>query len=194
MSSKEAQTLAAESGDDAQQSWNTMSMQSGVAGPSGYDAADGAGSDGLVGGRSSKSGYQDDFYSDALDADDEDRTDSYLDTPLTDTRGSRWERTLAANLRFMERIYHSLYGDSLPFSEFVRILTLASTLFFMIGGYWLLRSLKDSVLTALCGVTVIPKAKMLSVFVVLGVVSIYNKMLDSDLPKVSLKIKCGCEW
>eukprot|EP00957_Ditylum_brightwellii_P122550 9345545-Ditylum_brightwellii.AAC.1 len=53
----------------------------------------------------------------------------------------------------------------------------------MIGGYWLLRSLKDPVLTALCGVTVIPKAKMLSVFVVLGVVAVYNRLLDSDTPK-----------
>jgi AAA family ATP:ADP antiporter len=50
----------------------------------------------------------------------------------------------------------------------------------MIGGYWLLRSLKDPVLTALCGVGSIPKAKMLSVFVVLGVVAVYNHLLDEE--------------
>ena len=50
----------------------------------------------------------------------------------------------------------------------------------MIGGYWLLRSLKDPVLTALCGVSSIPKAKMLSVFVVLGVVAVYNHLLDEE--------------
>jgi AAA family ATP:ADP antiporter len=48
----------------------------------------------------------------------------------------------------------------------------------MIGGYWLLRSLKDPVLTALCGVESIPKAKILSVFVVLAVVAVYNHLLD----------------
>ena len=58
--------------------------------------------------------------------------------------------------------------------------------FFLIGGYWLLRSLKDPVLTALCGVAAIPKAKMLSVFIVLGVVSIYNRLLDTDIPKHKL--------
>ena len=82
-----------------------------------------------------------------------------------------------------ESIYHRLYGDDLPVSEMLRTLCLASTLFFMIGGYWTLRSLKDPVLTALCGVSVIPKAKMLSVVVVLGVVSIYNAFLDSDIPR-----------
>jgi len=85
------------------------------------------------------------------------------------------------------KIHKQLYGDKLPPSELLRTLCMASTLFFMIGGYWLLRSLKDPVLTALCGVTAIPKAKMLSVFVVLGVVTIYNKLLDNpDLSKHTL--------
>jgi AAA family ATP:ADP antiporter len=39
---------------------------------------------------------------------------------------------------------------------------------------------------ALCGYKAIPKAKMLSVFVVLGVVSVYNHLLDSDIPKHQL--------
>lgn len=176
MSSPEAQKLAggAEGGD-----WNTMSTESAVAGPRGTDAADGVDSGGLTG-RKKKGASAEDIYA---DMDEEDRGDSYLDTPLSDTRGSRFERAISANIRFFEGVYHNLYGDSLPWSEMVRALTLASTLFFMIGGYWLLRSLKDPVLTALCGVESIPKAKMLSVFVVLGVVSIYNKMLDSNMPK-----------
>ena len=48
----------------------------------------------------------------------------------------------------------------------------------MIGGYWLLRSLKDPVLASICGVEVIPKAKMVSVLVVLCVVTFYNALLD----------------
>eukprot|EP00581_Thalassiosira_minuscula_P016509 CAMPEP_0183719360 /NCGR_PEP_ID=MMETSP0737-20130205/12336_1 /TAXON_ID=385413 /ORGANISM="Thalassiosira miniscula, Strain CCMP1093" /LENGTH=701 /DNA_ID=CAMNT_0025949077 /DNA_START=197 /DNA_END=2302 /DNA_ORIENTATION=+ len=75
-------------------------------------------------------------------------------------------------------IHRSVYGDTFPWDDFVRTMTLSSTLFVMIGGYWLLRSLKDAVLAALCGVESIPKAKMLSVFVVLGVVAVYNHLLD----------------
>jgi AAA family ATP:ADP antiporter len=74
-------------------------------------------------------------------------------------------------------LFKILYGD-LPVSEILRVFTLSSTLFFMIGGYWLLRSLKDPVLTTICGVAAIPRAKMLSVLVVLGVVFVYNKLLD----------------
>ena len=68
-------------------------------------------------------------------------------------------------------------------SEMLRTLSLASTLFFMIGGYWLLRSLKDPIVMALCQVQAIPKAKMLSVFVILAVISVYNYFLDSDIPR-----------
>jgi len=79
--------------------------------------------------------------------------------------------------RMASKVMKNLYGD-VPAEEVRRILALAATLFFMIGGYWLLRSLKDPVLTALCGVEAIPKAKMISVFVVLGVVFVYNKLVD----------------
>ena len=65
----------------------------------------------------------------------------------------------------------------------LQTLSLTLTLFFMIGGYWLLRSLKDPIITALCRVQAIPKAKMLSVFFILAVVSAYNYFLDSDIPQ-----------
>jgi ATP/ADP translocase len=137
--------------------------------------------------------------------------DEYLDHPLDDRlpysatsssgvgargKGSRglfflWSclKQIQKNLLFLHRY---LYGDKIPPSEIVRTLCLASTLFFMIGGYWLLRSLKDPVLTALCGVTAIPKAKMLSVFVVLVVVSVYNRLLDNpNISKHSLFYRFG---
>lgn len=114
------------------------------------------------------------------DEDNDDDEDEFLDRPLWE---SQVDRRFVRILRLLERIYQRLYGDKLPVSEMLRTLCLATTLFFMIGGYWLMRSLKDPILTALCGVSVIPKAKMLSVFVVLGVVSIYNHLLDSDIPK-----------
>ena len=105
--------------------------------------------------------------------------DEYLDNPMD-------ERNTNPIIKFFKFIHRKVYGDSLPIPQLLRTLCLSSTLFFMIGGYWLLRSLKDPVLTAICGVTVIPKAKMLSVVVVLGVVSIYNKLLDSSYKKHTL--------
>jgi AAA family ATP:ADP antiporter len=83
-------------------------------------------------------------------------------------------------------VHRRMYGDSWSWDDFVRTMVLSSTLFVMIGGYWLLRSLKDVVMTALCGVGSIPKAKMLSVFVVLGIVAIYNHLLDSSFRKEQL--------
>ena len=102
---------------------------------------------------------------------------------MWESRGTAAERSLVRILRVLEKMYKRLYGDQLPPSEMLRTLSLASTLFFMIGGYWLLRSLKDPIVTALCQVQAIPKAKMLSVFVILAVISVYNYFLDSDIPR-----------
>jgi AAA family ATP:ADP antiporter len=125
--------------------------------------------------------------------------DEYLDRPLDDRlpysrsgtgtgkNSGGLDSVLWNCLKYIQKtllsIHRYLYGDKIPPSEILRTLCLSSTLFFMIGGYWLLRSLKDPVLTALCGVTAIPKAKMLSVFVVLVVVSVYNRLLDN--PNIS---------
>ena len=70
-----------------------------------------------------------------------------------------------------------LYGD-VEEREILRTLFLSLPLFFLLSTYWLLRSLKDPVLTTISGVQAIPKAKMMSVIVVLGVVAIYNRLLD----------------
>ena len=134
---------------------------------------------------------QDDIYAhvdkEIVDEDDEEHLDDpVLDVPLEELRGNSWIRFIGKSKRAFHKLYRRLYGDKLPLSEMKRTLCLAMTLFFMIGGYWLLRSLKDSVLMALCGYQAIPKAKMLSVFVVLGVVSVYNHLLDSDIPKHQL--------
>jgi len=134
---------------------------------------------------------QDDIYAhvdkEIVDEEDEENlNDPVLDVPLEELRGDWRKRYIGQTKRAMHRLYRRLYGDKLPPSEMLRTLCLAMTLFFMIGGYWLLRSLKDSVLMALCGYQAIPKAKMLSVFVVLGVVSVYNHLLDSDIAKHQL--------
>ena len=76
-----------------------------------------------------------------------------------------------------ERVFENLYGR-MTFEEKLRLIWLACTLFFIIGGYWLLRSLKDPVIATICGVEYIPKAKMISVLVVLVLVFVYNKLID----------------
>jgi len=78
---------------------------------------------------------------------------------------------------FFERTFKTLYGN-LPKTERLRVFWLALTLFFIIGGYWLLRSLKDPIVSAILGVEYIPKCKMLSLVVVFGLVFIYNKLID----------------
>ena len=129
---------------------------------------------------------------------DSDQENDFIDTPLRNTRILLRPEDVA-DLPFplgslilcfqsiyykcrgcIKSIHRRFYGDTFPWDDFVKTMVLSSTLFVMIGGYWLLRSLKDAVLAALCGVESIPKAKMLSVFVVLGVVAVYNHLLDED--------------
>jgi len=78
---------------------------------------------------------------------------------------------------FFEKIFTQLYGE-ISIAERYRVAYLASTLFFIIGGYWLLRSLKDPIVATINGVEYIPKCKILSLFVVFALVAIYNKLVD----------------
>ena len=169
MSSQEAKDLAGPGGETG--NWNSMATSTNE--PVTPCAEEDEAAAGLVGKNND-------------DEEEGEDDDVFLDRPLWESRASGFQRVVQSARRFGAKAYRRLYGDQLPVSEMLRTLCLGSTLFFMIGGYWLLRSLKDAVLTALCGVTVIPKAKMLSVVVVLGVVSIYNHLLDSNLKKHQL--------
>jgi AAA family ATP:ADP antiporter len=189
MSSPEAERLAGTGGvEENKEDWHSMGLESANAGPKTISYDDTTASEGLMGKKKKKTATGSDIYADtdAQDDDVEDQEDEFFDRPMTESRGTPMERAIIRAIRLLEKMYRRLYGDKLPPSEMLRTLTLATTLFFMIGGYWLLRSLKDPILTALCGVSVIPKAKMLSVFVVLGVVSVYNYFLDSSIAKHQL--------
>ncbi len=193
MTSMEAKALEASvatSEEDKQ--WSSMQTKAGVKTPSGGSgtaAGDEASSELVVKKSSVRKDEAEDIYShvdkEVVDEDD-DPEDPILDVPLDELRGDPYRRLLGQTKRSLLKLYFRVYGDKLPPSEMLRTLTLASTLFFMIGGYWSLRSLKDTVLISLCGYQAIPKAKMLSVFVVLGVVSVYNHLLDSNLAKHQL--------
>jgi ATP:ADP antiporter, AAA family len=204
MASQQAANLASsvqgEGGGGGGAAWNAMNMTTAVAtsstGAVGAESSDA--SQGLVmgAGTTKKTTFADDIYAPNASSNHDEEDDDFLDRPLWETRilhsRSPYERFGLKIARSLDKLYHKLYGNDLPLSEMLRTLCLASTLFFMIGGYWTLRSLKDPILTALCGVSVIPKAKMLSVFVVLGVVSFYNHLIDSSIPKHHLFYMFGC--
>jgi len=80
-----------------------------------------------------------------------------------------------------EATFSRLYGR-MTWKDKMRLFWLSSTLFFIIGGYWLLRSIKDPVISTINGVESIPKAKMLSVVVVTLGVAIYNELYDRFQP------------
>jgi AAA family ATP:ADP antiporter len=161
-------------GSTATENWNAMNTQTTTAATTSNNrndvhAADTEASQGLTGLKRTHS-----------HDDDSDSDDEFLDRRAHESRRF-WFLTKCT--RCLNRWRIRLYGDTLSAAEFTRTLCLSATLFFLIGGYWLLRSVKDPILTALCGVTVIPKAKMTSVVVVLVVVSIYNRLLDSSIQR-----------
>eukprot|EP01039_Chlorochromonas_danica_P001808 gene1808-1975_t len=93
---------------------------------------------------------------------------------------------------YLEKITKSLTGD-LHGEDLIRVLWLSATLFFVVGGYWLLRSLKDPIMSVINGVEYIPQAKIASLFVVFGLVIVYNKLLDI-YPKHHLFYMMGCAY
>ena len=74
--------------------------------------------------------------------------------------------------------------------DFFKVMWLSGTLFFVVGGYWLLRSLKDPIISVIDGVEAIPMAKIASLVAVFVLVIIYNKMLDI-MPKHQLFYAMG---
>ncbi len=83
---------------------------------------------------------------------------------LTDAERAEWnelERGKWSKIRMenepepspplVNRVLTTLYGK-IPPEELKRVGVLSLTLFFIIGGYWLLRSLKDTVLITINGV------------------------------------------
>lgn len=75
------------------------------------------------------------------------------------------------------RVIEVLYGE-VSWSEMPRVMYLSALLCCIIGGFWLLDSLKDTVLATTVGLEFQPKAKLLSVCVTLVIVSAYNALID----------------
>lgn len=69
---------------------------------------------------------------------------------------------------------------------------LSMTLFSIIGGFWLLDSLKDTVLEGTVGLEYQPRAKLVSVAVTLLLVIQYNRLVDSCSKPTVSAISCAC--
>jgi AAA family ATP:ADP antiporter len=78
------------------------------------------------------------------------------------------------------RVLEDLYGPSLRSNaeHLPRVLYLSALLCCIIGSFWLLDSLKDTVFSTLVGLEHQPKAKVLSVGCTLVLVLYYNSLLD----------------
>jgi len=75
--------------------------------------------------------------------------------------------------------------------EKLRLILLSGTLFFTIGGYWLLRSIKDPVFATINGIEAIFLAKLLSVAVVTVLVFVLRKLSDTFSPHQLFSIVGG---
>ena len=54
---------------------------------------------------------------------------------------------------YLDTMVRKVTGD-LEGEDLLRVLWLSSTLFFIVGGYWLLRSLKDPIMSVINGVNI----------------------------------------
>src|SRR5437870_1637250 len=70
-----------------------------------------------------------------------------------------------------------LWGD-LSADEIKRFGILSSTLLLIIGAYWQLRTLKDALFDDLVGLAFQPKAKIVSLVVIVPLVLGYSKLVD----------------
>ena len=80
-------------------------------------------------------------------------------------------------MRHFESFMNRVLGEGSS-EEKLRVMWLSGTLFFIVGAYWLLRSIKDPIMSAIDGVEYIPQAKIASLVVVFSLVVVYNELLD----------------
>lgn len=78
----------------------------------------------------------------------------------------------------LKRIASTLWGEFESKEEVQKFGLLASIFFFIIGTYWALRPMKDSIFNALVGIDYQPRAKWLSLVVVFPLVIFYSKLID----------------
>ena len=94
--------------------------------------------------------------------------------------------------RALTRLWRTLYGD-IDGDELPRIMWLSALLCCIIGGFWLLDSLKDTVLATTVGLEHQPKAKAIPVLVTLVVVAAFFAVLAVGAVMLSRARRDGSE-
>jgi len=79
----------------------------------------------------------------------------------------------------INRIVHFLWGTFESRDELKKFLVLAAIFFCIIGTYWAMRPLKDSIFVSMVGVDFLPWAKMFSISIMIPLVILYTKMIDA---------------
>lgn len=77
------------------------------------------------------------------------------------------------------RIAQAIWGKFESRDELQKFFILALIFFFVIGTYWSIRPTKDSVFATMVGIDFIPWAKVLSVLIMVPLVILYTKLIDS---------------
>jgi len=86
-------------------------------------------------------------------------------------------------------LVRALYGD-LPHEQLVQASFFSLLLCMIVGVYWMMRSLKDSVFATTVGLEYQPTAKMLSLVVVTVMLFFYNKLVDMVPRDQLFKVIC----
>lgn len=81
------------------------------------------------------------------------------------------------------------FGDFTK-EEIKKFLSLGTIFAFVIGFYWTLRPLKDSIFQSMAHASLQPLAKIVSLFVLIPVLMLYNKLLEKTSTRKALYILC----
>lgn len=91
---------------------------------------------------------------------------------------------------YSSKVIHLLWGE-MTHEELKKFWVLSITFFLLIGTYWFIRVMKDPVFSNLVGYQYQPFAKLLSLFVTVGAVLFYNKLVDLFKKNVLFYLLCG---
>lgn len=83
-------------------------------------------------------------------AEHDDSGKEYLDSTPWKTMGMNTKSS--KGIQYFDKILKRVAGD-MSESDLYRVVWLSTTLFFVVGGYWLLRSLKDPIMSVIDGVS-----------------------------------------
>ena len=78
----------------------------------------------------------------------------------------------------LHRLLRCLYGDALSRAACVQSAAFAALLCLVVGVYWMMRSLKDSIFAAVVGLEYQPRAKLLSLLVVTALLLPYGVLVE----------------